>query len=122
MRALTFSCKHGSLVIYSAGCCSGAKLFRFDPSTGQNEDYDLSSYSKSVTCLDDGVGVGWSYLLGMAVAQNLLISTNMCWPQERGGEYRPKGSETETSVVVLILIFKLWEVRQDVKSAGSLGL
>jgi len=27
----------------------GAKLFRFDPSTGQNEDYDLSSYSKSVS-------------------------------------------------------------------------
>ena len=73
-----------SLVIYSAWCRSGAKLFRFDPSTGQNEDYDLSSYSKSVTWLDDGVWVGWldnGWMLGVVCG---------LFPKKRLENTRPK--------------------------------
>lgn len=110
LRARTFSCKHGSLVIYSAGCCSGAKLFRFDPSTGQNEDYDLSSYSKSVTWLDDGVGVGWSYNgwmldglrfpAGNGCGSKFALFPQTCVDPKQGlKNIRPKGSETETSVI-----------------------
>ena len=33
--------------------CPGAKLFRYDPITGQNEDFDLSSHSTAVTWQDD---------------------------------------------------------------------
>ena len=135
LRARTFSCKHGSLVIYSAGCCSGAKLFRFDPSTGQNEDYDLSSYSKSVTWLDDGVGVGWSYngwmmgglrfQLGMAVAQKFTLFPQTCVDPKQGlKNIRPKGSETEASVICGRLDFdiEIGTARCQKRSAGSSGL
>ena len=79
--------------------------------------------------LDGHIKVGcWvvcGFQLGMAVAQKFILFPQTCVDPKQGLEnIRPKGSETETSVICGRLDFdiEIGTARCQKRSAGSLGL